>query len=108
MLRFLKLVLIHIYIICRFIFLGYAAYIGLSESQTTYEFTNGSTEFSLTEGEPENIFSNPFSAIISAYNWDSTALDTWGFWPLIIISVLGNIVFIVILQNVIISFMRYA
>ncbi|KAF0515751.1 transient receptor potential channel pyrexia-like [Gigaspora margarita] len=91
-----------------FIFLGYAAYIGLSESPMTYEITNGSNGFNLTEGKPENIFSNPFSSIISAYNWDSTALDAWGFWPLIIISVLGNIVFIIILQNVIISFMSAA
>ncbi|CAG8672711.1 7536_t:CDS:2 [Gigaspora margarita] len=37
------------------------SYIGLSESPTTYEITNGSTEFSLTEGEPENMFSNPFT-----------------------------------------------
>ncbi|KAF0462683.1 transient receptor potential channel pyrexia-like [Gigaspora margarita] len=91
-----------------FIFLGYAAYIGLSGSLTTYEITNGNTKFNLTGGEPENIFSNPFSSIISAYNWNSTALDAWGFWPLIIISVLGNIVFIIILQNVIISFMSGA
>ncbi|RIB29256.1 hypothetical protein C2G38_2057130 [Gigaspora rosea] len=86
----------------------FVTYIGLSESPTTYEITNGSIELNLTEGEPENIFSNPFSSIISAYNWDSTSLDTWGFWPLIIISVLGNIVFIIILQNVIISFMSAA
>ncbi|RIB29247.1 hypothetical protein C2G38_2057103 [Gigaspora rosea] len=92
-----------------FIFLGYAAYIGLSESPTTYEVINGSTVvYNMTGEAPENLFTNPFSAIISAYNWDSIALDTWGFWPLTIISVFGNIGFIIILQNVIISFMSAA
>ncbi|KAF0515753.1 transient receptor potential channel pyrexia-like [Gigaspora margarita] len=92
-----------------FIFLGYAAYIGLSESPTTYEVMNGSSVvYNMTEETPENLFSNPFNAIISAYDWDTIALSTWGFWPLAIISVLGNIVFIVILQNVIISFMSAA
>ncbi|CAG8801991.1 120_t:CDS:2 [Gigaspora margarita] len=84
-------------------------YIGLSESPTTYEVMNGSSVvYNMTEETPENLFSNPFNAIISAYDWDTIALSTWGFWPLAIISVLGNIVFIVILQNVIISFMSAA
>ncbi|RIB29244.1 hypothetical protein C2G38_1198129 [Gigaspora rosea] len=92
-----------------FIFLGYAAYVGLSESPTTYKVMNGSTVvYNMTGEAPENQFSNPFSAIISAYNWDSIALDTWGFWPLVIISVLGNFLFIILLQNVIISFMSAA
>ncbi|KAF0561757.1 transient receptor potential channel pyrexia-like [Gigaspora margarita] len=59
-------------------------------------------------GKPENSFLNSFTAIIAVYNWDSLSLDTWGFWPLIILSVIGNIVFVIILQNVIISFMSAA
>ncbi|CAG8694462.1 31509_t:CDS:2 [Gigaspora margarita] len=84
-------------------------YIGLSESPTTSEVMNGSTIiYNMTGEAPENLFSNPFTAIISAYNWDSIALNTWGFWPLAIINLLGNIVFIILLQNVIISFMSAA
>ncbi|CAG8784886.1 5360_t:CDS:2, partial [Dentiscutata erythropus] len=92
-----------------FIFLGYASYIGLSESPESFEVFNGSTIiYNMTEEEPEDIFTNPFTAIIAAYNWDSISLDVWGFWPLLIISVIGNIVFVIILQNVIVSFMSAA
>ncbi|RIB29258.1 hypothetical protein C2G38_2057139 [Gigaspora rosea] len=81
-------------------------YIGLSDPPTTSVVMNGSTvAYNMTGEAPENLFSNPFTAIISAYNWDSIALDTWGFWPLAIINVLGNIFFIILLQNVMISFM---
>ncbi|CAG8677421.1 14161_t:CDS:2 [Dentiscutata erythropus] len=92
-----------------FIFLGYASYIGLSQSSTTYKVFNGSTiVYNMTEEKPEDIFTNPFNAIIAAYNWDSILLDGWGFWPLLIISVIGNFIFVIILQNVIISFMSAA
>ncbi|CAG8520403.1 26986_t:CDS:2 [Gigaspora margarita] len=46
-------------------------YIGLSESPTTYEITNGSNGFNLTEGEPENIFSNPFNGKRTVLNFQS-------------------------------------
>ncbi|CAG8805715.1 16510_t:CDS:2, partial [Cetraspora pellucida] len=92
-----------------FIFLGYASYIGLSQSLTTYEVSNDSeVAYIMTGKEPENSFSNLFNAIFAAYNWDSIALDTWGFWPLIIINVIGSIVIVLILQNIIISFMSVA
>ncbi|RIB29854.1 hypothetical protein C2G38_909357 [Gigaspora rosea] len=49
-----------------FIFIGYAAYNGLSESPTTYEVMNGSTVvYNMTGEAPENQFSNLFSAIVS-------------------------------------------
>ncbi|CAG8802309.1 18518_t:CDS:2, partial [Dentiscutata erythropus] len=60
--------------------------------------------YTITGEELDNSFSNLFSAIIAAYNWNSNLFDTWGFWSLIIIGVVGNIGFIIILQNVIISF----
>ncbi|CAG8512366.1 12570_t:CDS:2, partial [Cetraspora pellucida] len=92
-----------------FIFLGYASYVGLSQSPTTYDVSNGNDMvYNMTGEEPANLFSNPFSAIIAVYNWDSISLDAWGFWPLIIMGVIGNIVFVMILQNVIISFMSAA
>ncbi|CAG8485326.1 27611_t:CDS:2 [Dentiscutata erythropus] len=81
----------------------------LSQSPTSYEVSNGSDSvFNMTGEEPNNLFSNFFSAIITVYNWDSVSLDTWGFWPLIIMSVIGNVIFVIILQNVIISFMSAA
>ncbi|KAF0561756.1 transient receptor potential ion channel protein [Gigaspora margarita] len=91
-----------------FIFLGYASYIGLNQSSATYEVSNESKVVYTMTGKPENSFLNSFTAIIAVYNWDSLSLDTWGFWPLIILSVIGNIVFVIILQNVIISFMSAA
>ncbi|RIB26874.1 hypothetical protein C2G38_143873 [Gigaspora rosea] len=91
-----------------FIFLGYASYIGLNQSSATYEVSNGSKVVYTMTGEPENLFLNPFSAIIAVYNWESLSLDNWGFCPLIILSIIGNIVFVIILQNVIISFMSAA
>ncbi|RIB17548.1 hypothetical protein C2G38_2187054 [Gigaspora rosea] len=92
-----------------FVFLGYAQYIGLSQTPTSYEVSNGSEViYNMTGIEPGNSFSNPFRAIIAAYYWSSNSFDAWGFWPLIIISVIFNIIFIIILQNVIVSFMSAA
>ncbi|CAG8823222.1 9052_t:CDS:1, partial [Gigaspora margarita] len=90
----------------RFIFLGYAQYIGLSQTPTTYEVSNGSEMiYNMTGIEPDNSLSNPFKAIIAAYYWSSNSFDAWEFWPLIIIGVIFNIIFFIILQNVIVSFM---
>ncbi|CAG8672706.1 6572_t:CDS:2, partial [Scutellospora calospora] len=47
-------------------------------------------------------------SIMAAYNWNSISLDSWNFWPLIIFSIMANIIFVIILQNVIISFMSAA
>ncbi|CAG8453148.1 15026_t:CDS:10 [Dentiscutata erythropus] len=65
----------------------------MCQSSTTYEFSNGSDTYTMTEDEPDNSFSNLFSSIVAAYNWDSIPLDAWDFWPLIIISVIGSFVF---------------
>ncbi|RIB26168.1 hypothetical protein C2G38_2164010 [Gigaspora rosea] len=70
-----------------FVFLGYVQYIGLSQTSTTYEVSNGSEEiYNMTGIELGNSFSNPFRAIIAAYYWSSNSFDVWGFWPLIIIT----------------------
>ncbi|CAG8841342.1 15674_t:CDS:2, partial [Racocetra persica] len=68
-----------------FIFLGYASYIGLSQSLTTYKFSNERDVIYTISGMEVNSFLDLFSAVVAAYNWDSISLDTWGFWPLVII-----------------------
>ncbi|CAG8551261.1 5194_t:CDS:2 [Dentiscutata erythropus] len=50
-------------------------------------------------------FSNIVDAIIAVYDWSSISFDIWSFWPLTIISIVGSFIFVMILQNVIISFM---
>ncbi|CAG8460976.1 16905_t:CDS:2, partial [Racocetra persica] len=91
-----------------FILLGYPLYIGLSQSPETYEVTNGNVVYTMTQKTLDNPFSNFFRAILSVYNWSSISLDTWNFWPLAVISLLGGVFFAIILQNVIISFMNDA
>ncbi|CAG8789222.1 28552_t:CDS:2, partial [Gigaspora margarita] len=81
----------------------------MCQSSNTYELTDeNGVVYNMTEEEPEDSFSNIFNAIIAAYNWDSISLDTWHFWSLIIIGVIGNIAFVIILQNMIVSFMSAA
>ncbi|CAG8570323.1 4105_t:CDS:2 [Cetraspora pellucida] len=66
-------------------------------------------ESSTTTGEEaDNPFSNFIASILAVYDWSSISFSTWNFWPLTIISVLGSFLFILILQNVIISFMSNA
>ncbi|RIB23843.1 hypothetical protein C2G38_2170194 [Gigaspora rosea] len=72
-----------------FILLGYSFYIGLNS----------------TSEEP---FSNIIDAILAVYDWSSISFDNWNFWPLTIISVIGGFIFVIILQNVIISFMAFS
>ncbi|CAG8794471.1 25517_t:CDS:2 [Gigaspora margarita] len=43
-----------------------------------------------------------------AYDWSSISFDIWSFWPLAIISIIGSFMLVLILQNVIISFMSDA
>ncbi|KAF0551104.1 transient receptor potential cation channel subfamily a member 1-like isoform x1 [Gigaspora margarita] len=75
-----------------FILLGYSSNIGLNQ---------------ISE-ESDNPFSNIINAILAVYDWSSISFDTWNFWPLTIISVIGSFIFVIILQNVIISFMSEA
>ncbi|CAG8583863.1 12749_t:CDS:2 [Cetraspora pellucida] len=79
-----------------FILLGFSFHIGLTESSTT------------TEEESDNPFSNIIASILAVYDWPSISFDAWNFWPLTIISIIGSFVFVIILQNVIISFMSDA
>ncbi|KAF0486238.1 transient receptor potential channel pyrexia-like [Gigaspora margarita] len=58
--------------------------------------------------ESDNPFSNIIDAILAVYDWSSISFNAWNFWPLTIISVLGGFVFVIILQNIIISFMSDA
>ncbi|RIB20410.1 hypothetical protein C2G38_2080833, partial [Gigaspora rosea] len=74
-----------------FILLGFPSYIGLYESSPTYD-----------------PFSNILDSILAVYDWSSISFDIWSFWPLTIISVVGSFIFVMILQNVIISFMSDA
>ncbi|CAG8750388.1 35724_t:CDS:2, partial [Racocetra persica] len=90
------------------IFLSYPYYIGLSQSSTTYEITNGNAVYTMTGEVSDNPFSSIIGAILAVHDWSSISLDTWNFWPLTIISVIGCFIFVIILQNVIISFMSDA
>ncbi|CAG8512193.1 28710_t:CDS:2 [Gigaspora margarita] len=58
--------------------------------------------------ELDNPFSNIINAILAVYDWSSISFDAWNFWLLTIISVIGSFIFVIILQNVIISFMSEA
>ncbi|CAG8807650.1 10219_t:CDS:2, partial [Racocetra persica] len=87
-----------------FILLGYPSYIGLSQSSTTYEITNGNAVYTMIE----NPFSSIIGAMLAVYDWSSISLDAWNFWPLTIISIIGSFFFVIIIQNVIISFMSDA
>ncbi|CAG8497958.1 6931_t:CDS:2 [Cetraspora pellucida] len=78
-----------------FILLGFSFYIGLTDSTTTGE-------------ESDNPFTNIIASILAVYDWSSISFNAWNFWPLTIIGVLGSFLFVIILQNVIISFMSDA
>ncbi|CAG8699991.1 14529_t:CDS:2 [Cetraspora pellucida] len=80
----------------KFILLGYSSYIGLSQKSI------------VVGGESNNPFSSIIGSMLAVYNWSSMSLDTWNFWPLTVISVIGSFIFVIILQNVIISFMSEA
>ncbi|CAG8597192.1 3712_t:CDS:2, partial [Scutellospora calospora] len=54
---------------------------------------------------PDNPFSNLLSSIVAVYGWDSIPLDSWNFWPLVIINVIGGFLFVIVFGNIIISFM---
>ncbi|CAG8743543.1 9647_t:CDS:10, partial [Dentiscutata erythropus] len=77
----------------QFILLGYSSYMELNQSST------------MTGEESDNPFSSIIAAILAVYDWSSISFDTWNFWPPTIISVIGSFFFIIIIQNVIISFM---
>ncbi|CAG8488509.1 34955_t:CDS:2 [Gigaspora margarita] len=92
-----------------FTLLGYPFYIGLKQSPTTYEITKGNNvAYTMTGEEPDNPFSNIIGSIVAVYDWSSISFDTWNFWPLTIISIIGSFVFVIILQNIIISYMSDA
>ncbi|CAG8494550.1 8250_t:CDS:10 [Dentiscutata erythropus] len=81
-----------LYIFALFLLLGYSSSLGLNQASE----------------ELDNPFSNIIYAILAVYDWSSISFDTWNFWPLTIISVIGSFIFVIILQNVIISFMSEA
>ncbi|RIB25573.1 hypothetical protein C2G38_2165562 [Gigaspora rosea] len=92
-----------------FTLLGYPFYIGLNQSPTTYEVTEGNdAAYTMTGEEPDNPFSNIIGSIVAVYDWSSISLDSWNFWPLTIISLICSFVFVIILQNIIISYMSDA
>ncbi|CAG8573988.1 18465_t:CDS:2, partial [Dentiscutata erythropus] len=94
-----------------FILLGFPSYISLSQAPDSYDVvgTNSNESVYNMVGEiPDNPFSNLLSAIVAVYNWDSIPLDTWDFWPLVVINIIGGFLFVMILSNIIISFMGNA
>ncbi|CAG8633100.1 17097_t:CDS:2 [Gigaspora margarita] len=92
-----------------FTLLGYPFYIGLKQSPTTYEIAKGNNaDITMTGEEPDNPFSNILGSIVAVYDWSSISLDSWNFWPLTIISIICSFAFVIILQNIIISYMSDA
>ncbi|CAG8516674.1 33587_t:CDS:2, partial [Racocetra persica] len=86
-----------------FILLNHPSYISLKQAP---DADNPSTNIVIAV--PDNPFTNIVSAVLATYNWDSIQFNAWDFWPLVIISVIGRFFYIVILANVIISFMSHA
>ncbi|CAG8543875.1 16512_t:CDS:2, partial [Racocetra persica] len=74
-----------------FILLGYSYYVGLVDSS-----------------ESDNPFSSFFGSILAVYNWSSISFAAWNSWPLTLIGVFGSLLFVLVLQNVIITFMGEA
>ncbi|CAG8778433.1 14969_t:CDS:2 [Gigaspora margarita] len=67
----------------------------------------------IIKGKRDMIYENPsMGAVMNwmwyLYDWSSISFDIWNFWPLTIISIVGSFMFVMILQNVIISFMSDA
>ncbi|KAF0473746.1 transient receptor potential channel pyrexia-like [Gigaspora margarita] len=91
-----------------FILLGYPNNVGLSQSPPTYTLTNGSAAYTMIGDQPVNPFANPINSILQVYYWSQISFSGWNFWPLTILSVIGSFIFVIILQNVIISFMGNA
>ncbi|CAG8673784.1 17157_t:CDS:2, partial [Racocetra persica] len=94
-----------------FILLGYPSYESLSQLPDTYDVVNSTSNskaYTMVGEVPDNPFSNLFTSIIAVYNWGSIPLDSWHYWPLSILNVLGGFLFVIILANVIISFMGNA
>ncbi|CAG8646962.1 24748_t:CDS:2, partial [Racocetra persica] len=44
----------------------------------------------MTGEDSDNPFSSIIGAILAVYDWSSISLDIWNFWPLTIVSVIGN------------------
>ncbi|CAG8487587.1 12631_t:CDS:2 [Dentiscutata erythropus] len=72
----------------------------------------------IMKGERDIIYENPSIEAVMNWTWYcsnsigleplSISFDSWSFWPLTIISIVGGFMFAMILQNVIISFMSDA
>ncbi|RIB20214.1 hypothetical protein C2G38_1213998 [Gigaspora rosea] len=94
-----------------FILLGHPSYLSLSQVPDSYNIVHTNSNkivYNMFGEEPNNPFANLLSSILAVYNWDSIPLDTWNFWPLIVINIIGGFFFVMILSNVIISFMSNA
>ncbi|CAG8619579.1 7145_t:CDS:2 [Cetraspora pellucida] len=57
-----------------------------------YTFDSGFKNAESSETTEDGPFSNIVSAILAVYDWSSISLDAWNFWPLTLISVIGNAV----------------
>ncbi|CAG8548643.1 701_t:CDS:2 [Funneliformis mosseae] len=92
--------------------LEYPDYTNLTEKiSSSTLFTGGSTDlkiqndFDRTEDNPAKNF---FTSFLSRYNWlkgDFLQQDTWNFWAVNVITFIGSILLVTILQNMFIAFM---
>ena len=93
--------------------------IGYTPNVNTYSLYNTTTNETLhvsvkTDYDPssssDNLYSNFFSALDATYFWINgiwNQRNSWNAWPVKILSLIGSIMLVSIMQNMFIAFMRY-
>ena len=97
--------------------------IGYTPNVNTYSLYNTTTDQKLfqfqdvsvrTDFDPnsssDNVYSNFFTALDATYYWMEGIWDYrsfWDAWPVKILSLIGSIMLVSIMQNMFIAFMRY-
>jgi len=93
--------------------------IGYTPNVNTYSLYNTTTNETLhvsvkTDYDPSSSSDNPYSSFFTALDatyfwiegiWDHR--DSWDTWPVKILSLIGSIMLVSIMQNMFIAFMRY-
>jgi len=109
--------------IYRFILLQNQTSIGYTPNVNTYSLYNTATDQKLSQfqdvsvktnydpsSSSDNPYSNFFSAIDATYFWINgiwNQRNSWNVWPVKILSLIGSIMLVSIMQNMFIAFMRY-
>ncbi|GBC02301.1 hypothetical protein RclHR1_04550008 [Rhizophagus clarus] len=77
----------------------------LGASPQTFTLFDGTQNLTLTGQPPNNPFDTIWDAILSAYNWGTTDLSNFSYWPLKLFGFAGNVIIVLILLNMIIALM---